>query len=78
MKPVKVSQKNWIAIKKELSEEYPRSVLLLRSKMKKVLGFTVRDEETRYISFNPVTIDFFDETKQTLFLLKFAEFISSD
>jgi len=64
----------WAKIKEQLKEEYKEtpSVMLFRMKMKTVLGFTVRDYwdddvERRHI----VYLDFFDEQKETVFILKY-------
>ena len=43
MKPVVLSTHAWQRIRTELHKEYPASVLALRSKMQRVLGFTVRE-----------------------------------
>ena len=43
MKPIILSVSNWRVIRAMLHEEYPRSVFMLRDKMRKVLGFTVRE-----------------------------------
>jgi hypothetical protein len=46
MKPVVLSTRAWQRIRTELHKEYPASVLALRSKMQRVLGFTVREHKT--------------------------------
>lgn len=38
-----LNQTSWDLIRAELHKEYPKSVLAIREKMKKVLGFTVRE-----------------------------------
>lgn len=45
MKPVVLSAGSWQRIRAELHKEYPASVLALRSKMQRVLGFTVREHK---------------------------------
>jgi hypothetical protein len=66
----------WYKIKEQLTEEYKDtpSVMLMRTKMKSVLGFTVRfnnywheDIKVRHT----VYLDFFDEQKETIFILKY-------
>jgi hypothetical protein len=43
MKPVVLSTSEWKRIREELHFEYPKSVFALRTKMRSVLGFTVRE-----------------------------------
>jgi len=45
MKPVVLSTHAWQRIRTEFHKEYPASVLALRSKMQRVLGFTVREHK---------------------------------
>ena len=43
MKPVILTTRQWQVIRHMLHEEHPRTVFMIRNKMKTVLGFTVRD-----------------------------------
>ena len=79
MKPVVLSVSQWQVIRSELQTEHPRTVFMLRDKMKRVLGFTVR-EHTEWIakpdggySKHSIRLDFYSERKYTMFLLKFSE-----
>jgi hypothetical protein len=64
-----------------LKSEYPPSYFLIRDKMKRELGFLFRDHSYydvmafKYV--NRTAIDFFDEQKKTMFLLKYGYFISN-
>jgi len=40
---LKLTTRQWRNIRNELHQEHPKSVLMLRSRMKQVLGFTVRE-----------------------------------
>ena len=42
MKSIKLSENSWQILLSRLHEDYPRSVLSIREKTKKVLGFTPR------------------------------------
>lgn len=66
----------WSKIEDQLMEEYKEkpSIFLMRSVMKRELGFTVRkhnywheDVQLRHT----VYLDFFDEQKETIFILKY-------
>jgi hypothetical protein len=74
MKPVELTIRQWDAIANQLLKEHPRSVLLIKWKMKEVLGFTRRTEGRNH---NTIYLDFFDEKKQSFFLLKFSEYINN-
>jgi hypothetical protein len=81
-KPVILSQKQWAEIYYLIYKNYPHSVLLIRDKMKKVLGFTVRTYTEWTVVYDgtehPTTtmrLDFYDEPKRTMFLLRYSEII---
>ena len=78
--PIEVSQVNWTKLEEKLRDDYPRSVSLIRGKMKKVLGFTPRE----YKSYSPdtgyyrtcVMLDFFSEKKRTFFIMKYGDYLN--
>jgi len=43
MTTIKLEEHEWQAIKADLEKRYPKSVMLVRTKMKSELGFTVRE-----------------------------------
>jgi hypothetical protein len=51
-KPIILSEKNWLAIYNQIAKEYPPSVLLIRDRMRSVLGFTSRTHEEWIDSYN--------------------------
>lgn len=70
-----ISETQWASIHYKLSKEYDPSVLIIRSKMRRVLGFTPR-RHTDWIDSHPVSwivLDWFDNSKKTFFLLKYSE-----
>jgi hypothetical protein len=76
---VKLQTKQWNKLQERLKEEHPTSVFAIRDKMKKVLGFTTRHAygplpgSSVYESI--VHLDFFDEPKRTMFLLKYGDYL---
>ena len=87
-KPLILTTKSWAIIQQQISQDYPPSVLLIRSKMKSVLGFTTREHEewvefqlwaegskTRHQLESTIYLDFYNEPKRTMFLLKYSEHI---
>ena len=81
MKPIVLSKDKWLTLRKEIDRTHPRSVTMVRWKMREVLGFTVREhKEWRkdYVELTPIImihLDFFDESKRTFFLLKYGDWI---
>jgi hypothetical protein len=88
MKPIVLSEQNWAKLRFHLMETQPKSVILTRWKMREVLGFTDR-LHTEWIEKpnkiggmgyeqRQVYLDFFDEAKKTMFLLKYTDWIKSE
>jgi len=79
MKPVVLSQDAWYKLKERLQQDHPRSVVMVRWKMREVLGFTPREHE-EWIGTpgyrTTVHLDFFDESKRTFFLLRYGDYIT--
>jgi len=79
LKTVKLSQANWLKIYNDIAKHHPPSVLLVRSKMRKVLGFTSRTHSEWDMGvinrIEQIHLDFFSENKYTMFLLKYSEYL---
>ena len=79
VKTVKLSQANWLKIYNDIAKNYPPSVLLVRSKMRKVLGFTSRTHsewDAGVVNrIEQIHLDFFSENKYTMFILKYSEYL---
>lgn len=73
-KPIQLTNKNWEKLREKLKEDYPLSTVIIRSKMKSKLGFTVREHRTNLFS-NSIMLDFYCEKKRTLFIIKYSEYI---
>lgn len=93
MKPIKLTPRQWRTIREHMVEEYKStpSVIMLRNKMREVLGFVPR-EHTEYID-NPkyahepknerpyhternIMLDFYSEPMRTMFLLKYSHILN--
>lgn len=91
MKALVLSEDQWTTIRQEIDKNYPRSVSMVRWKMKEVLGFTPR-EHTVWLGYydnvskedkkagrhgykKMIHLDFYDEAQRTMFLLKYGECI---
>lgn len=84
--PVILSQKQWGQLHRQLAKDYPSSVMLIREKMKVVLGFTVRwhkewilepGQQHRNLE-KKICLDFYNEPKRTWFLLKYSDYINNE
>ena len=90
-KPIVLSPEQWLKLRAKLSQDYPRSVTMIRWKMKEVLGFIDReyeewveyaDPEIRRSSglgtklcIQSIRLDFYNEPKRTMFMLKYSEYL---
>lgn len=73
-KPIQLTIKNWKKLREKLKEDYPLSTVIIRSKMKSTLGFTIRDHRDNFYGRN-IMLDFYCEKKRTLFIIKYSEYI---
>lgn len=80
-KPIVLSHPQWEKLKNKLTKDHPPSVMMLSWKMRDVLGFTVREyqawreEGSKWNSTSDIRLDFYNEPKRTMFMLKYSEFI---
>lgn len=75
-KSIKLTTKEWTAIRKQLKEEYKwkPSIFFIREVMRRELGFTTRFHTTyseQRGSEEIIYLDFFDDNLETLFRLKY-------
>ena len=93
MKPTRLTIGQWNNLNHRLSQDHPPSHLMIRSVMRRELGFTVRQHADWHIPGsnevvsthstggyyrNCVYLDWYDEVKQTFFILKYSEYIQND
>jgi len=76
LKPIALSDAEWLAVYNRLAQRYRHrpSVLLLRSKMKEELGFTVRRHRTwaeQVGSQETIFLDFYSEEAATMFRMTY-------
>jgi len=88
-KAIILTKSKWYRLMDRLIKDYPRSVTMVRSKMREHLGFVDREHEewhdrdvssrdmgygTKYRT-TMVHLDFYDEKKRTMFLLKYSDYV---
>jgi hypothetical protein len=80
-KPVILSNATWLKIYDNIARAYPPSVLLIKDKMRSVLGFTSRSHSEWVPKMSggyyehTIRLDFYNEPKRTMFLLKYSEYL---
>jgi hypothetical protein len=85
MKHLELTLPEWARIRQKIREEHGDSMILLRDKMRRELGFTIRnyqewrkrDVDKRDVAYGThhmvemIHVDFYDEQARTWFLLKY-------
>lgn len=80
-KPIVLTEAAWAKLHQRLAKDNHSSVMLIREKMKVVLGFTVRrhrewaKNEVSMAPVDSIRLDFYSEPKRTMFLLKYGEYL---
>jgi hypothetical protein len=80
-KPIVMSLENWAKLREKLSQDHPKSIVMVRWKMKEVLGFTDRQHKEWVPKMDggyyedTIRLDFYNEPKRTMFLLKYSEYV---
>jgi hypothetical protein len=83
-KPIVLDKYRWEVLYDHIKQDYPLSTVLIRSRMRETLGFTLR-EHSEWVpkmdgGYYEVTmrLDFYDEPKRLMFLLKYGEFLEKN
>jgi hypothetical protein len=85
-KPIELSHRQWEQLREQLQKDYPRSVMLIRSRMQEKLGFVNReykewdDSMGKYGGYrkNCIMLDFYSEKKRTFFIMKYSDYIQQE
>lgn len=85
MSTVYMTEKNWQTVREILTAENPKSVMLISTRMREKLGFSVREHrhwtqtDGRYkFTEESIALDFYNESKYTMFLIRFGEYIAKN
>lgn len=73
-KSFKLTSKDWSKVKQSITDTHGRTILMLRERCRRELGFNVRDQRDGWLDI--VWLDFYDDFSQTMFLMKYGELIS--
>jgi hypothetical protein len=74
MSTLTLTVRQWRTIRALLQEDHPKTVFMLKAKMKAVLGFTVREHNDWQAGMS-IRLDFYNERKYTMFMLKYSEYL---
>jgi hypothetical protein len=77
-KPIVLTHVKWGKLRTRLTTDYSPSVMMLSYRMKDKLGFTVREHREwteQRGSMTDIRLDFHNEAKRTMFLLKYSEYL---
>jgi hypothetical protein len=85
-KPIELTHEQWTTLSEQLHKDYPRSVMLIRSRMQAKLGFVPREYRDWDDSMgrngawrkNCIMLDFYSEKKRTFFIMKYSDFIGKE
>ena len=81
---VRITKLNLDRLMQEIRNTYPPSMSLIRHKMRRELGFTVREHEVwRQSRTGPwpdheYYLDFYEAAQQTWFMLKYGQYLRDD
>ena len=86
-KPIELSHSQWKTLSEQLHKDYPRSVMIIRSRMQAKLGFVHREYKDwddnmgkvgSHWRKNCIMLDFYSESKRTFFMIKYSDYIQKD
>ena len=76
--PITLKEHQWEKLREQLKKDYKPSVILIRENMRKTLGFVDREhrwwEEHKGYQTR-ICLDFYNEPKRTMFMLKYSEYL---
>jgi hypothetical protein len=91
-KSIKLSESDWATLHDRIKKDYPKSVWLIRDKMRCVLGFVPREHQEWLQSYDDASpedkklgkygyrdtiyLDFYDDKKKTMFVMKYSEYLN--
>ena len=80
IKSIKLPIEAWTKLYNQLAKDYPPSVIIIREKMRGVLGFTVRRHQqwdpSMVSYYENIFLDFYDEKKKSMFLLRYSHLLT--
>lgn len=75
-KSISLSAVQWGNLYIRLKQDFPITTLLIRSRMRDTLGFVPRDHYDYDLKKTTIELDFYDEGKRVMFLLRYGDIVS--
>jgi hypothetical protein len=80
-KTLTLSFNKWQRLQEKIIEDYGRTTVLISWRLRDTLGFTIREHRDytnkEYNLTHTVRLDFWDDCLQTMFLLRYSDFLDS-
>jgi hypothetical protein len=81
-KTLTISHRAWNKLKEKITEDYGRATVLISWRLRDQLGFTVREHrdyqsDANWDQENTIRLDFWDNQMQTMFLLRYSDYLDS-
>jgi hypothetical protein len=78
-KTLTLSHKNWNNLRNKIIEDYGQATVLISWRLRTTLGFTVREHrdynQDDWEHANTIRLDFWDDQLQTMFLLRYSDYL---
>jgi hypothetical protein len=77
---ISLTYSGWQRLKEKIVQDYGAATVLISWRLREQVGFTVREHYEYITSDNwnphrPIRLDFWNEQLQTLFLLKYSDYL---
>jgi hypothetical protein len=81
-KTLTMSHRAWHKLKEKITEDYGRATVLISWRLREHVGFTVREHRdyqsgANWDQENTIRLDFWDDSMQTMFLLRYSDYLDS-
>jgi hypothetical protein len=72
----------WHTLREKIIEDYGRTTIMISWRLRETLGFTVREHhdynQDDWKARQTIRLDFWDDQMQTMFLLKYSDYLNID
>ena len=78
---ISLTHRGWDRLRQQIINDYGQSTVLISWRLRERVGFTVREHREHlseiddWTQMRPIRLDFWDEQLQTMFLLKYSDYL---
>ena len=79
-KTISMSERQWAKLKAKIVEDHGQATVLISWRLRDALGFTVREYRDYSVDNRArctIRLDFWDDHLNTMFLLKYSDYLSN-